>query len=159
FPGCMFTEWTTGLLDAARMGPTEFELARRMIDHTGVPLHDLEGFRRWGTVQTIGSLLAESAGVFAVHYGLLYALGGASWCLAAGSALLIAHYFNLEFNYTAHGSGRAQHRDGWDFHRADLSLNQRAPGFLGGEWHNNHHMFPCSMRSGFLPGQLDVPFQ
>jgi stearoyl-CoA desaturase (delta-9 desaturase) len=29
---------------------------------------------------------------------------------------------------------------------------------LAGEWHNNHHLYPASARTGFLPGQLDLPW-
>jgi stearoyl-CoA desaturase (delta-9 desaturase) len=159
YAGCMFTEWTTGLLDADGMSADDFARARRMIEHTGVPLNDLERFRRWGTLQTLPSLLGDLAAAISLHWSVLYALGGPSWILAANTGLFIGHFLNLDFNYTAHGSGRAGHRDGVDFHRNDLSLNQVAPGWIGGEWHNNHHLFPGSMRTGFLPWQVDVPFQ
>lgn len=149
FVACMSTEWTTGVLDP-EMTPENFAVARKLIEHTGVPLHDLEGFRRWGTVQTIDSLTLDFLVASVVHG----AVGG----LPACAALFIAHFFNLEFNYSAHGRGTARHRAGWDFHRDDLSLNQVGPGCLGGEWHNNHHLFPGSMRSGFLPHQIDIPF-
>jgi stearoyl-CoA desaturase (delta-9 desaturase) len=36
-----------------------------------------------------------------------------------------------------------------------MSVNQYRPGLLSGEWHNNHHLFPNSARSGFLKYQLD----
>merc|ERR1712232_504239 len=36
--------------------------------------------------------------------------------------------------------------------------NQFFPGTVAGEWHNNHHMFPRSARSGFLWWQMDIPF-
>ncbi|MDP4247945.1 MAG: acyl-CoA desaturase, partial [Bacteroidota bacterium] len=38
----------------------------------------------------------------------------------------------------------------------DLSVNQLWPGFVAGEWHNNHHLYPSSARSGFLTYQLDL---
>jgi len=30
------------------------------------------------------------------------------------------------------------------------------PGFVAGEWHNNHHLFPKSARSGFKAHQVDM---
>lgn len=157
YVACMATEWTTGLLDP-EMSPEDLATARRLIEHTGVPLHDDAGFRTWGTVQTIGSLVGEAALSIGFHALALWALGGLDAVLAASAGLFAGHYLNLDFNYSAHGRGRASHTPGWDFHTDDLSLNQYGPGFIGGEWHNNHHRYPGSMRSGFLPGQLDVPF-
>ena len=37
-----------------------------------------------------------------------------------------------------------------------MSINQIWPGFVAGEWHNNHHLFPKSARSGFKPYQVDM---
>jgi stearoyl-CoA desaturase (delta-9 desaturase) len=37
-----------------------------------------------------------------------------------------------------------------------MSINQLWPGYVAGEWHNNHHLYPKSARSGFLPYQLDL---
>ena len=39
-----------------------------------------------------------------------------------------------------------------------MSINQVWPGYVAGEWHNNHHLFPRSARSGFLPYQLDLAY-
>ena len=36
-----------------------------------------------------------------------------------------------------------------------MSINQLWPGFVAGEWHNNHHLYPSSARSGFLKHQID----
>jgi stearoyl-CoA desaturase (delta-9 desaturase) len=60
------------------------------------------------------------------------------------------------FNYQGHGKGKDKRRDGIDFNRKDLSINKRRPGWLGGEWHNNHHLYPSSARTGFLPYQVDL---
>jgi stearoyl-CoA desaturase (delta-9 desaturase) len=62
------------------------------------------------------------------------------------------------FNYTGHGKGEAKHKDGVDFDRSNLSINQSRPGLLAGEWHNNHHLYPGSARAGFLKYQLDLPW-
>ena len=32
------------------------------------------------------------------------------------------------------------------------------PGFVAGEWHNNHHLFPNGARAGFLGYQMDLPW-
>jgi fatty-acid desaturase len=45
-----------------------------------------------------------------------------------------------------------------DFDRDSLAINQLWPGFVAGEWHNNHHLFPNSARAGFLRWQPDISF-
>ena len=59
------------------------------------------------------------------------------------------------FNYEGHGKGKDMRKEGSDFNRDDMSINQLWPGFVAGEWHNNHHLYPSSARSGFLPYQID----
>ncbi len=60
------------------------------------------------------------------------------------------------FNYEGHGKGEDKRQDGVDHNRKDMSINQVWPGYVAGEWHNNHHLYPRSARSGFLPYQLDL---
>lgn len=60
------------------------------------------------------------------------------------------------FNYEGHGKGEDKRREGIDHNREDMSINQLWPGYVAGEWHNNHHLFPKSARSGFKPHQLDL---
>lgn len=62
------------------------------------------------------------------------------------------------FNYEGHGKGKNVQQEGIDFYKDDLSVNQVWPGYVAGEWHNNHHLFPRSARNGFLPYQLDLPW-
>jgi len=38
-------------------------------------------------------------------------------------------------------------------------VNQVWPGYVAGEWHNNHHLYPSGARSGFLPYQMDLAWQ
>jgi stearoyl-CoA desaturase (delta-9 desaturase) len=45
-----------------------------------------------------------------------------------------------------------------DFNVDDIAINQVWPGYVAGEWHSNHHLFPNSARSGFLRYQLDLPW-
>ena len=49
-------------------------------------------------------------------------------------------------------------RDGVEFDRSSLAVNRFWPGLVAGEWHNNHHLFPTSVRAGFLPWQPDFSF-
>jgi stearoyl-CoA desaturase (delta-9 desaturase) len=62
------------------------------------------------------------------------------------------------FNYDGHGRGIDKRREGIDFNRKDMSINQVWPGYVAGEWHNNHHLYQSSACNGFLPYQIDTPW-
>jgi stearoyl-CoA desaturase (delta-9 desaturase) len=61
-------------------------------------------------------------------------------------------------NYDLHAGGKDRRKEGVDFDRQSLAINAVWPGFVAGEWHNNHHLFPQSVRAGFLWWQPDVSF-
>ena len=137
---------------------TEEEYARvvRMMEHTGGKANDYGQYQRWGTV---ARPLRSLAG-----WILNWAFWGIIFYLCGGPALVFALFGAAgfwavgvrTFNYEGHGKGKERHREGVDFNRRDLSVNQLWPGFVAGEWHNNHHLFPSSARSGFLRYQLDL---
>ena len=62
------------------------------------------------------------------------------------------------FNYDGHGQGEDKRKEGVDFYSGDYSINHFWPGYVAGEWHNNHHLYPNSARNGFTPYQLDLPW-
>ena len=89
-------------------------------------------------------------------YLAFYLLGGhALACCLFGSAAFWAVGVRT-FNYEGHGKGVNKQREGIDHNHKDNSVNQLWPGLVAGEWHNNHHLFPKSARSGFKPHQIDL---
>jgi len=89
-------------------------------------------------------------------YLVFYLIGGnALACALFGAAGFWAVGVRT-FNYEGHGKGTNRQRDGVDYNRKDKSVNQIWPGFVAGEWHNNHHLFPKSARSGFKSYQIDM---
>jgi fatty-acid desaturase len=66
-------------------------------------------------------------------YGLACAVFGSAGIWAVGVRT---------FNYEGHGKGEDKRRDGVDYNREDMSINQVWPGYVAGEWHNNHHLLP-----------------
>ena len=126
------------------------------MEHTGVKLNSYKQYKKWGSVAspvyTIGIWLLNWTSWFI----LLFLIGGPPLVCAIFTSALLWFIFVRAFNYTGHGGGEKKHREGVDFDRTNLSINQARPGLLAGEWHNNHHLFPGSARAGFLPGQLDL---
>jgi len=135
---------------------TEYKRVSSFLKHTGVKINTYAQYLKWGSIasplHTILSWLLNWAFWFAVLY---YAVGpGFACALFSGAAFWVI--FVRAFNYTSHGKGKIKHKDGIDFDRSNLSINQTRPGWVSGEWHNNHHLYPTSARAGFLPYQLDI---
>ena len=127
-----------------------------MMDHTGVRPNTYAQYQKWGSVARPAWSLTGSILNWTFWGIVFYLLGGPALVFALfGSAGFWAIGVRT-FNYEGHGKGKDRHREGIDFNRKDLSVNQLWPGYVAGEWHNNHLLFPSSARSGFLRYQLDL---
>jgi fatty-acid desaturase len=137
------------------MSEKDYNCCVKLMKHTGVSVNTYAQYQKWGTLanplKTILSVILSWGLWFTAFYliggiGLACAIFGAAGFWAVGVRT---------FNYEGHGKGKDMRRDGVDFNRDDMSINQVWPGIVAGEWHNNHHMYPNSARSGFKPWQVD----
>jgi fatty-acid desaturase len=126
--------------------------------HTGIQMNTYTGYQTWGSVAQPFYTVALWLMNWTFWFGIFYLLGGPGLACALFSAAMIWFIGVRIFNYTGHGKGEEKHKEGLDFDRSNLSINQWRPGYFAGEWHNNHHLYPASARAGFLPWQLDVPW-
>ena len=127
----------------------------QLMRHTGQISNTYSKYQRWGSLaspwRTVTGVIANWSFWFIAFYllggpGLVCALFGSAGVWAVGVRT---------FNYEGHGKGKDKRRDNMDYNRRDMSVNQLWPGIVAGEWHNNHHLYPKSARSGFLSYQLD----
>ena len=128
----------------------------RFMRHTGVDINTYKQYQRWGSVATPLYTIALWLGNWGFWFGAFYLIGGFPLVCCMFGAAMFWFIFVRAFNYTGHGKGEVKHKDGIDFDRRNLSINQTRPGLFAGEWHNNHHLFPVSARAGFLPYQIDL---
>ncbi|MEQ1877509.1 MAG: fatty acid desaturase [Bdellovibrionia bacterium] len=140
---------------ARNLSESDYKRASLLLDHTGVRINTYEQYKRWGSVQNPFSTILQQALNWCFWYGALFLIGGHPLAVAMFGMCVIWAFGIRTFNFDGHGRGHDQRKPGVDFNRADLSVNQLWPGFVAGEWHNNHHLFPNSARSGFLPHQID----
>jgi len=127
----------------------------KLLNHTGIIMNSYRQYQKWGSVTNPLFLV--------IHWVLNWSFWGTAFYLIGGPGLVCALFSGAmlwvlsvrTFNYQGHGGGRDKRKDGVDFNRKDMSINQSRPGLLGGEWHNNHHLYPSSARAGFLPHQID----
>jgi len=133
----------------------DYKRAVNFMKHTGVQVNSYKQYQKWGSVAnpayTVGLWILN----WSFWYLIFFLIGGNALASALFTAAMLWFVLVRAFNYTGHGGGHVKHKDGVDFDRRNLSLNQTRPGLLAGEWHNNHHLYPGSARAGFLPFQLD----
>jgi len=133
-----------------------YNKAVHFMKHTGVQINSYQQYRKWGSVATPAYTIGIWLLNWAFWYGAFFLIGGHGLACAMFTAAMLWFALVPAFNYTGHGKGEVKHKDGIDFDRSNLSINQSRPGLLAGEWHNNHHLYPGSARAGFLPSQIDL---
>lgn len=141
---------------ARDLSESDYKKAIHFMDHTGVQINTYKQYKKWGSVATPLYTIALWLINWSVWYTIFYLIGGHAMATAAFSAAMFWFVLVRAFNYTGHGKGEVAHKEGIDFDRSNLSINQTRPGWFSGEWHNNHHLYPNSARAGFLSYQLDL---
>jgi stearoyl-CoA desaturase (delta-9 desaturase) len=129
-----------------------------MLNHTGLIPNTYEQYKKWGTVTNPLRCYAHYFLNWAFWYGVYYLIGGHALAVTIFGWSVAWAFGIRDFNYDSHGCGKDKRKDGVDFNRRDLSINQFFAGTVSGEWHNNHHLYPAGVRSGFLWWQLDTAY-
>jgi stearoyl-CoA desaturase (delta-9 desaturase) len=133
----------------------DYAKLQRMMSHTGVKTNSYEQYLRWGTLAHPLRATVTYIVSWSFWYLVFFLIGGHALATALFGGVFVWAMGIRTFNYDGHGRGKDKRKVGVDLNRKDLSINQRWPGFVAGEWHNNHHLFPRSARSGFQPYQID----
>ncbi len=127
-----------------------------LMQHTGITCNTYAQYQKWGSVaHPVNTILSTSLN-WVFWYTVFFMLGGHALACTLFAGALIWAFGIRTFNYEGHGKGKDKRIEGVDFDRKNRSINQIWPGFVAGEWHNNHHLFPRSARSGFLKHQIDL---
>jgi len=133
-----------------------YQRAAGLMCNTGVKINSYIQYQKWGSLAHPARTVLAWILNWGFWYAVLYFIGGhALGCTVFGAAGVWAVGVRT-FNYEGHGKGEDKRRDNYDFSRDDMSINQLWPGLVAGEWHNNHHLYPVSARTGFLPHQVDI---
>ncbi|MEP6610240.1 MAG: fatty acid desaturase, partial [Mucilaginibacter sp.] len=141
---------------ARNMSEKDYNTCTNLMSHTGVKPNTYAQYQKFGSIanpfRTIVGILLN----WSFWFGAFYLVGGMGLACAVFGAAGFWAVGVRTFNYEGHGKGQDKRRDGVDYNREDMSINQLWPGYVAGEWHNNHHLYPKSARSGFKPHQLDL---
>jgi sn-1 stearoyl-lipid 9-desaturase len=127
----------------------------KIIQHTGVIANSYALYQKWGSICHPFYTVLSFGLNWAFWFTVFYLIGGMSLAVAIFGMSGVWAVGVRTFNYDGHGGGKDKRKEGIDFNREDLSINQIWPGMITGEWHNNHHLYPNGIRAGFLPYQWD----
>ncbi|ANI89399.1 fatty acid desaturase [Arachidicoccus ginsenosidimutans] len=140
---------------AKDLNEEDYNKVKLLMKHTGVRANTYKQYKRWGSYAHPARAITASLLNWLFWYLVFYLIGGnALACTLFGAAAFWAIGVRT-FNYEGHGKGKDKQRLSTDFNKDDKSVNQFWPGIVAGEWHNNHHLYPRSARSGFKPYQID----
>jgi len=137
------------------LSESDYARVARMVEHTGMKPNTYAQYLRWGSVANPLRTILHYCFNWGFHFGMFYWIGGAPLAIAIFGMAGVWAFGVRTYNYDGHGRGEDKRKDGIDFNRGDQSVNQIWPGYVAGEWHNNHHLYPNSARSGFLSYQFD----
>lgn len=140
---------------AKNLNEKDYSKVKSLMKHTGVHANSYTQYQYWGSYTHPARAITSTLLNWLFWYGAFYMAGGqALACTLFGAAAFWAIGVRT-FNYEGHAKGKDRQRAHTDFNKEDKSINQLWPGIVAGEWHNNHHLFPRSARSGFRPYQVD----
>jgi len=141
---------------AKNLTEDEYSRVGRLFHNAGLKVNPYDKYMKWGSVSEPGRTVSHYLLNWTFWYAVFFALGGHALATAIFGTSFFWAFGIRTFNFEGHGRGRNARREGHDFNLNDQSINQAWPGYVAGEWHNNHHLYPASARSGFLPHQLDL---
>jgi sn-1 stearoyl-lipid 9-desaturase len=141
---------------AKDMCEKDYSHVLHLMKHSGLRGNNFLKYQKWGSFASPAASIANWILNWGFWIAVFYLTGGMGLvCALLGGAFIWAVGVRT-FNYEGHGKGKDMRQKGTDHNRKDMSVNQIWPGYVAGEWHNNHHLYPKSARSGFLPYQLDL---
>jgi sn-1 stearoyl-lipid 9-desaturase len=140
---------------ATDLSEDDYNRASALLESSGTKRNTYRQYKKWGSISNPSYAVLTWLLNWSFWYFIFYLIGGHAFACALFGGALIWAVGVRTFNFEGHGKGKDKRKQGFDFSANDMSVNQYWPGFVAGEWHSNHHLFPASARSGFLPFQVD----
>ena len=141
---------------AKDLSEKDYAKAVNLMKHTGIAGNTYAEYQVWGSIAKPLGTIVHWILNWSFWYLAFYLIGGHHLAMALFAGAFVWAAGVRTFNYEGHGKGKDKRVAGVDYNWEDKSINQVWPGYVAGEWHNNHHLYPKSARSGFLPYQLDL---
>jgi stearoyl-CoA desaturase (delta-9 desaturase) len=132
-----------------------YNRVKALMKHTGVKANTYAQYQSRGSYVNPGRAVLAWVLNWSFWFLVFYLIGGPALAVSLFGAAGFWAVGVRTFNYDGHAKGKDKQREGADYNQNDKSINQLWPGIVAGEWHNNHHLFPKSARSGFKPHQID----
>ena len=143
---------------STNLNEKDYQVLAKFMQAAGLKTNTYLKYKKFGSLVTPLNFLLNYGLNWLFWYGAFYLLGGHALATCIFGWVGVWAFGVRTFNFDGHGRGKDKRQEGIDFLKADKSINQIWPGYVAGEWHNNHHLYPNGARSGFLPYQLDLPW-
>jgi sn-1 stearoyl-lipid 9-desaturase len=140
---------------ARDLSPEDYLRTAKLVSHAGVKPNTYAQYQKWGSICNPVRTFFSFTLNWAFWFGAFYLLGGMPLVMGIFGLSAVWAVGIRTYNFEGHGRGKDSRKEGVDFNRSDLSINQPWPGMVTGEWHNNHHLYPNGSRAGFLTYQWD----
>jgi sn-1 stearoyl-lipid 9-desaturase len=134
----------------------EYGNLKKFLNHSGVKLNTYAQYKKYGSLCHPFRTVLHYVLNWSFWFGAFYLIGGPALAVAIFGMAAVWAFGVRTYNYDGHGGGKDKKVEGSDFLAENLAINQLWPGYVAGEWHNNHHLYPNGARSGFLPYQIDL---
>jgi stearoyl-CoA desaturase (delta-9 desaturase) len=134
----------------------DYKVLSQYLSLIGISSNSYENYQKYGSLTKPLNCVLSYGLNWLFWYSAFYFLGGHALATCIFGATAIWSFGVRTFNFDGHGRGTDKRQEGIDFQENDMSINQIWAGYVAGEWHNNHHLYPNGARAGFLPYQLDL---
>jgi len=109
----------------------------KLTKHIGIKANAYKAYLKCGSIASPLTLMRDTILNWIFWYAVFYLIGGYNLAITIFGITCFWALGVRTFNYKGHGKGKDKRREGIDYNRTDLSVNQLWPGFIAGEWHNN----------------------
>ncbi len=101
-----------------------------LLKHTGVSSNSRAQYNNWGSVAHPFNTVVIWVLNWSFWYAAFFLIGGHALACTLFSGALIWAFGVRTFNYEGHGKGKDLRKDGVDFDRKNMSINQYWPGII-----------------------------
>lgn len=127
---------------AKDLSQEDYSRITRLMEHTGVKANTYAQYQRWGSYVNPRRAIFAWVLNWSLWYLAFYLIGGHALAFSLFGAAGFWAIGVRTFNYEGHAKVKDKQKESTDYNHKDKSINQLWPGFVAGEWHNNHHLFP-----------------
>tara|TARA_Y100000590_G_scaffold432506_1_gene548599 strand:+ start:7940 stop:9064 length:1125 start_codon:yes stop_codon:yes gene_type:complete len=141
---------------STRLDKKDYHKLSKFMTSAGLKTNSYDSYQKYGSLTPPLYFFMTYFLNWTFWYTVFFLIGGHALATCLFGSAAIWGIGVRTFNYDGHGGGKDKKKEGIDFLKTENCINQVWAGYVSGEWHNNHHLYPNGARAGFLRYQLDL---